>query len=80
MAVETKVTVATVASTLTGVVVLLLGTYVFGGAVPVAVTSVVGGLVVGAVTFAAAWLAKHTPRTPPAVDTVVPLPRPGATP
>jgi hypothetical protein len=62
MPVETKVTVATVASTLTGFVVVLLANTVFKSGVPAAVTDVVSAAVVGAVTFGAAWLAKHTPR------------------
>lgn len=63
MPVETKVTAATVASTLTGLIVMLLGTIAFGGgAVPALIVSVVGALVTGAVTFGAGWVARHTPR------------------
>lgn len=62
--VETKVTVAGVASTLTGLVVAVLGTVVFRGAVPPFLADVLGAVVTGGVTYAAAWWAKHTPRPP----------------
>lgn len=63
--VETKVTAATVASALTGLVLWLLGRYVFGDeAIPDAVVAIIAIGVPGIVTFAAGWLAPHTPRTP----------------
>lgn len=69
MPVETKVTAATVASMLTGLVMTLLATLAFhGDAVPAVVSSVVGAVITGVVTFAAGWLAKHTPRLLETVD------------
>jgi len=69
MPVESKVVAATVASTLSGLVVMLIGTLLFHGAsVPAAVASFVGAVVVGVVTYAAGWMARHTPR--PRVITV----------
>jgi hypothetical protein len=68
--VETKVSAASVASTLTGLVVMLIGTLVFHGAdVPALVVSIAGALVTGAVTFIAGWVARHTPRPPETTGT-----------
>jgi hypothetical protein len=46
-----------------GLVLWVLGTYVFKGTVPDAVTTVVYILVPAATAFAAGYLAKHTDRT-----------------
>lgn len=70
MPVETKVSAASVASTLAGLVVMLLATLVFhGGAVPALLVSLVGALATGAVTFGAGWAARHTPRPLKTTDT-----------
>jgi heme A synthase len=65
--VETKVKAAGAAATVTGFLVTLIGSLaVFhGGPVPTVITSLVGALATGGLTFAAGWLARHTPRTPP---------------
>ena len=63
--VERKVKASATAATIVSAIVSLLGLYVFHGDVPDWVTAVVGSLVTGGLTFAAGWLAKHTPRTPP---------------
>lgn len=60
--VETKVSAATVGAVASGFVVWLLGTYVFHADVPLPVTALVAVAVPGVVTFAAGWLAPHTPR------------------
>jgi hypothetical protein len=79
--VERKVKAAATAATAASLVVSLLGLYVFHGTVPDWVTAVVGTAVTGALTFAAGWLAKHTPRTVAPVDPPVvtePAPAPGS--
>ena len=62
-AVETKVTAATAAATFTSFVLWLLAQYVFPGDVPAPVVGIVTLLVTGAATFAAGYMARHTPRT-----------------
>lgn len=64
--VERKVKAAGTAATVVGFVTTLLAVDVFHGTVPDWATAGVGALVTGALTFGAGWLAKHTPRTPPA--------------
>lgn len=66
--VERKVKAASTTAALVGIATTELSLYVFHGAVPDWVTGAVGGIVTGALTFVAGWLAKHTPRTvtPPA--------------
>jgi hypothetical protein len=61
--VERKVKAATTAATIASAAVSLLGLYVFHGVVPDWVTALVGTAVTGALTFAAGYIAKHTPRT-----------------
>ncbi len=61
--VERKVKAASTAAALVGIATTELGLYVFHGAVPDWATGAVGGIVTGALTFVAGWLAKHTPRT-----------------
>lgn len=60
--VETKVKAATTAATIVSLLLTYLGVSVFKGDVPSWVVVAVTGVVTGALTFAAAWLAKHTPR------------------
>jgi hypothetical protein len=69
--IETKVKASTTAGAFAALVLWALDTYVFkDGAVPEVVSAAVDVLVVSIVTFAAGYLAKHTPRpdapsTPP---------------
>ncbi|MCU1687793.1 MAG: hypothetical protein JWQ81_8532 [Amycolatopsis sp.] len=63
--VERKVTAAGTAATLVAIVVSLLGLYVFHGDVPDWVIAAVGSIVTGGLTFAAGYIAKHTPRVIP---------------
>jgi hypothetical protein len=76
--VERKVKAATTAATIVAAIVSVLGLYVFHGAVPDWATGAIGGIVTGALTFVAGWLAKHTPRTPPAPPTAGPPVDPAA--
>ncbi len=77
---ETKVTAATLAAALSGLILWGLGTYALRGAVPAPVALVVALAVPAGVTFAAGYLAKHTHRpdlpppseTPPAPPTAEP--------
>jgi len=68
--VEGKVKAASTTAALVGIATTELSLYVFHGAVPDWATGAVGGLVTGALTFVAGWLAKHTPRTQSAPPTV----------
>lgn len=65
--VERKVKAGTWAATLTAGVLSLLGLYVFHGVVPDWVSVLVETAVTGALTFLAAYRAKHTPRALQAV-------------
>ena len=67
--VERKVQASTAVAAVSGMVLWVLGRYVFGGDVPDVVASWVYVLVPGALTFAAGYLTKHTPRTPPVTIT-----------
>lgn len=64
--VEAKVKTSSAAAAVTGLILSALATYVFGGEVPGAVeqivTQVVGTVVPAAVTYAAGWVTRHTPR------------------
>ena len=86
MAVERKVQASTGAAAVSGLVLWGLGTYVFKGTVPDAVTTVVYVLVPAATAFAAGYLAKHTsrpgavPPAPPAVRAEKTLMPPAAPP
>jgi hypothetical protein len=64
--VERKVTASTGAAAVSGLVLFVLGRYVFKGDVPDVVASWVYVAVPAVVTFAAGYLARHSPR-PPAV-------------
>jgi hypothetical protein len=66
--VETKVQASTAVAAVSGLALWALGKYVFKGDVPDVVASWVYVLVPGVLTFAAGYLAKHTPR--PAVPPV----------
>ena len=75
MPVETKVKAGTAAAAVSGLALWILGRYVFRGDVPDVVASWVYAAVPAAVTFAAGYLAKHTPRPDvpaPAVPEVQP--------
>lgn len=65
--IEAKVKVGSAVSGLTGLVLSSLETYVFDGSVPSVLEQVLtqglGTAIPAAITFAAAWLTKHTPRT-----------------
>lgn len=72
--VEAKVKAATTAATISAFVLSLLGQVVFhGGAAPDWAQTIVETVVTGALTFAAGWLAKHTPRTVPADNPPAPV-------
>jgi hypothetical protein len=60
--VETKVQAGTAAAAVSGLALWALGTYVFKGDVPDVVASWIYVIVPGVLTFAAGYLAKHTPR------------------
>ena len=64
--IEAKVQAGTGAAAASGLALWLLGTYVFRGGVPDVIVSWVYVLVPAALTFAAGYLAKHTPRPAPA--------------
>jgi hypothetical protein len=66
MPVEAKVQASTAVAAVSGLALWALGTYVFKGDVPDVVASWVYVLVPGVLTFAAGYLAKHTPRPPAA--------------
>ena len=69
--IETKVQAGTGAAAVSGLALWALGTYVFRGGVPDVIVSWVYVLVPAALTFAAGYLAKHTPR-PAAIQPVMP--------
>lgn len=60
--VETKVQASTAAAAASGLILWLLGAYVFKGGVPDVIVSWVYVLVPGGLAFAAGYLARHTPR------------------
>ena len=60
--VEQKVQASTAAAAVSGLALFALGRYVFKGAVPDVVASWVYVIVPSVITFAAGYLAKHTPR------------------
>lgn len=62
--IEKKVQASTGAAAVSGLVLWLLGTYVFKGDVPDAAASVVYIGVPAAITFAAGYLTRHTSRPP----------------
>ena len=62
---ELKVKASTAAAAASGLVLFVLGRYVFKGAVPGVAASWVYVLVPSLVTFAAGYAARHTARPPP---------------
>jgi len=64
--VETKVQASTAVAAVSGLALWALGKYVFKGDVPDVVASWIYVIVPGVLTFAAGYLAKHTPRPAPA--------------
>jgi hypothetical protein len=78
--VETKVQASTAAAAVSGLALWALGHYVFKGSVPDVVASWTYVIVPGVLTFAAGYLARHSPRpaaTPPVMPsnvTVTPPP------
>jgi hypothetical protein len=69
--VETKVQASTAVAAVSGLALWALGRYVFKGSVPDVVASWIYVIVPGVLTFAAGYLAKHTPR-PAAAPSVMP--------
>jgi hypothetical protein len=66
--VEAKVTASTGAAAASGLILWILGAYVFKGGVPDVIVSWVYVLVPGVLAFGAGYLARHAPRpdiTPP---------------
>lgn len=59
---ERKVTTSTVAAAVAGLVIWVLGKYVFKGEVPDAVVLAVNVLMPGALAFLAGYFTRHTPR------------------
>jgi hypothetical protein len=76
-AVESKVKAASTTALVTSFVMDLVAKYVFPNGVPGWATALISGAVVGGLTFAAGWLAKHTPRLP-AETATTPPPAPAA--
>lgn len=66
--VEAKVKAASATALVTGVVVWLLGRYVFGGVVPADVVLGVEAVIPAVLAAYAGWQAQHTPRLPAAGD------------
>lgn len=75
--VERKVQASTAAAAVSGLVLWILGRYVFNGAVPDVVASWTYAVVPGIVTFAAGYLTRHTPRAPDSPPPRVPPYVPG---
>jgi uncharacterized membrane protein len=69
--VESKVTASTAAAAVSGLALWALGHYVFKGSVPDVVASWTYAIVPGLLTFAAGYLARHSPR-PAAAQPVMP--------
>jgi hypothetical protein len=67
--VESKVKAGTAAAAVSGIVLWIIGRYVFKGTVPDVVTSWTYAIVPGLLTFAAGYAARHTsrPGLPPPV-------------
>ena len=72
--IERKVQASSAAAAASGLLLWILGRYVFKGTVPDVVASWVYAAVPGVLAFAAGWLAKHTPR--PDAAPVPPVPPP----
>ena len=69
--VETKVKAGTAAAAASGLALWALGRYVFKGDVPDVVASWVYVIIPSLVTFAAGYMAKHTPRPAAAPSGIV---------
>jgi len=76
MPVEKKVQASTAAAAVSGLALWSLGHWVFKGTVPDVVASWVYVLVPGVITFAAGYLAKHTPRPVVAAPAAAAVPPP----
>jgi len=63
--IERKVTASTGAAGVSGLVLWILGHYVFKTVVPDVIASWIYVIVPGAITFVAGYLTKHTARTAP---------------
>ena len=76
--VEAKVQASTGAAAASGLILWVLGAYVFKGAVPDVIVSWVYVLVPGMLAFGAGYFARHSPRPPltPAEKTLVKPPVP----
>ena len=77
---ETKVQASTAVAAVSGLALWALGRYVFKGDVPDVVASWIYVIVPGVLTFAAGYLAKHTPRpsVPPSRPAKTLIPPPAA--
>ena len=75
--VEPKTQAAGVSGAVAGAVLYLLQQYVFKGDVPAGVESLIYTAMPGVIAFAAAYLAPHQSRTPPA-PAPVPAPPPAS--
>jgi hypothetical protein len=64
--IEAKVQASTWAAAVSGLALWAMGTYVFKGSVPDVVVSWTYVIVPAALTFAAGYLARHSPRVPAA--------------
>jgi hypothetical protein len=62
--IEAKVQASTWAAAVSGLALWAMGTYVFKGSVPDVVVSWTYVIVPAALTFAAGYLARHSPRVP----------------
>ena len=71
--IERKVQASTAAAATSGLILFILGRYVFRGDVPDAVVSWIYVIVPSVITFAAGYQAPHTHRMPPrAAKTLIP--------
>lgn len=60
--IETKVKAASTAGAIAGIVVSVLGHYVFKSGVPEVLQALIDAAITSGLTFLGGWLAKHTPR------------------
>jgi hypothetical protein len=60
--IERKVQASTAAAAVSGLILWVLGTYVFKGSVPDVVASWTYAIIPALITLAAGYLARHTPR------------------
>jgi hypothetical protein len=66
--VESKVKASTSAAAVSGLILWVLGQYVFKGGIPDAFVSWIYAIVPGVLAFAAGYIARHTPRDLPVVE------------